>query len=100
MVTYPVRVPRDSYRGRNPQKRQKCSERNRIAQELEKYLNNAIAKDDSHIQQYCYGNIAIDTGLSVEMVREILFGVDCGHIGLTVIKNPSERNPSPHPSLE
>lgn len=92
MVTYPIRVPRDHYKGRNPRRLQKRSENNRIAQELENYLNRAIEKDDANMQKFIYGFIAVDTGYSEETVRNILFGVDCGHNGLTVIKNPSPQN--------
>jgi hypothetical protein len=92
MVRYPVRVPRDGYKGRDPKKRQKRSEKNRIAKELEDYLNRAIEKNDQNLQQYLYGYIAADTGFSEKIVRDILFGVDAGHNGLTVIKNPSHSN--------
>ena len=92
MVTYPIRVPRDGYRGNNTKKRQKSAEKNRIAKELEDYLNRAIEKDDANMQKYIYGFIAADTGYSEETVRNILFGVYCGHNGLTVIKNPSHQN--------
>jgi hypothetical protein len=86
MKVFPIHVPRHPYRGSNPSKRQKMMDYNRDADRLEKYLNDRIQADPSPIQQYIYGFIAPDVGLSVERVREILFGVDSGHNGLTVAK--------------
>jgi hypothetical protein len=60
---------------------------NRDADRLEKYPNDRIQADPSPIQQYIYGFIAPDVGLSLERVREILFGVDSGHNGLTAAKS-------------
>jgi hypothetical protein len=89
MVEYPIRVPRDGYRGSQPRRKAKQREANQIAEKLEKYLNDKIAADPSDRQTYIYGFIAGDLGLPTEVVRDILFGVDGGHNGLTVIKNKS-----------
>lgn len=84
---FPIHVPRSSYRGSKQSLREKASDYNRDAERLERYLNDRIEADPSPIQQYIYGFIAPDVGLSLERVREILFGVDCGHNGLTVAKS-------------
>jgi hypothetical protein len=51
-----------------------------------------IEADPSPIQQYIYGFIAPDVGMSLARVTEILFGVDCGHNGLTVAKSADAWN--------
>jgi hypothetical protein len=86
MKVFPIHVPRSPYRGSKQSLRQKAADYNRDAARLEKYLNDKIQADPSPIQQYIYGFIAPDVGLTLERVREILFGVDCGHNGLTVAK--------------
>lgn len=87
MKIYPISVPRKHYRGSKDSMRRKVAEYNQDAARLEKYLNEQIEADPSPIQQYIYGLIALDLGMSVERVTEILFGVDCGHTGLTVAKS-------------
>jgi hypothetical protein len=86
MKVFPIHVPRSRYRGGKPSLRQKASDYNRDAERLEKYLNDRIQASPSSVQQYIYGSIAPDVGLPLERVQEILFGVDCGHNGLTVAK--------------
>lgn len=87
MKIFPIQVPRQRYRGTKPSLRQKAAEYNRDAARLEKYLNDRIEADPAPIQQYIYGFIAPDVGMSLDRVRDILFGVDCGHNGLTVAKS-------------
>jgi len=91
MVSYPINVPRKHYGGAKPRLRQKASDYNRLARELEDYLNQRIAASDAETQTYLYPSIGRDTGIPLEIVRQILFGVDCGHNGLTVYKPPSGR---------
>jgi hypothetical protein len=86
MKVFPIHVPRSLYRGSKQSLRQKAADYNRDAAHLEKYLNDRIQASPSPIQQYIYGSIAPDVGLPLERVREILFGVDSGHNGLTVAK--------------
>ncbi len=89
MVEYPIKVPRDGYRGSQPRRKAKQCETNQIAEWLEKYLNDKIAADPTERQVYIYGFIASDLGLRTEVVRDILFGVDGGHNGLTVVRSKS-----------
>ncbi len=89
MVSYPIRVERKSYRGSDPKKQRKVAERNRIAAELEKYINSQIVKDGGGV--YLYGFIAHETGYDEKLVREICFSIDCGHNGFTV----AEPGPKP-----
>jgi hypothetical protein len=83
MVTYPVRVSRKSYRGSKETIRRKTNEHNRIARELEEYINQRIKEQEEETRVYYYYEIASETGYSKELVREILFSVDCGHHGFT-----------------
>ena len=87
MASYPVSVPRKHYRGSKVSLRRKAAEYNSVAQRLEEYVNRKVEEDsDSDCSRFMYGYIAADTGLSEETVRTVLFGVDCGHNGLTVWK--------------
>ncbi|HEX2207000.1 MAG TPA: hypothetical protein VHG93_04910 [Longimicrobium sp.] len=87
MKIYPISVPRKPYRGRNDSMRRKVAQYNDDAAVLEEYLNERIEADPAPVQEYLYGFIARDVGMSVARVTEILFGVDCGHNGLTVAKS-------------
>lgn len=86
MVTYPVRVPRDGYWGKDGRRRQKAARHNQVAEELEKYINEKIAADPSAQQTYYYHLIALDLNLPLDEVERILFSLDCGHNGFTVSK--------------
>jgi hypothetical protein len=86
MVSFPISVPRDGYRGNDRRRRQKQQQYNEVAKECEEYLNRTIAANPAETQVYYYAYIAGDLNLSVEDVRDVLFAVDCGHNGLTVSK--------------
>jgi hypothetical protein len=83
MVRYPITIERESYNGSNEKKRSKAAERNRIAAELEKYINDEIQRRGSGV--YLYGLIAHDTGYDEELVRQICFSIDGGQNGFTVV---------------
>ena len=88
MVAYPIRVPRKQYLGAKPSLRRKTAEHNELAKILEKHINDCVAERDDEIQVYIYGFIAADLGLRVDDVRAVLYGVDAGHNGLTIVKRP------------
>lgn len=87
MVKYPIHVKRSSYRGANRLKQEKASEHNRIAQDLEIYINGLLKKQTAAIQSYLYNEIASATDCSEELVRELCFSIDCGHNGFTAIRS-------------
>lgn len=91
MVIYPIYVPRRNYRGANPSKRQKTVERNLIAAKLEEHINARVLQQTSEYQIYLYHEIAHETGFDIEIVREICFGIDCGHNGFTVARHVTEK---------
>ncbi|ANA41726.1 hypothetical protein A2G06_16405 (plasmid) [Geobacter anodireducens] len=84
---YPINVPRRHYNGKEAKRRAKTAEFNRIAAELRVYLNRCIERRSDDIQVYYYNGIASETGNSVDVVRDILFPLECGHYGLTVAKS-------------
>jgi hypothetical protein len=86
MVTYPISVKRNGYRGSDPRKRAKANEENRIALELERHINKLVENQQLPIQNYMYHEIARATGHDVDLVRRICFSIDGGHHGFTVIK--------------
>ncbi|QJR30034.1 hypothetical protein [Limnobacter profundi] len=87
MVTYPIHVPRADYRGTDSRKKEKAANHNRIAAELETYINARLKAQTRPIQQYLYHQIASDTGHSVETIRELCFSIDGGHGGFTAFKS-------------
>ncbi len=88
---FPIRVPRKQYKGSKDSLRRKTVEHNQCAVRIERYLNDRIVADPNPIQTYTYEFIALDLDLTAEQVREILFGVDCGHNGLMVAKSSVKR---------
>lgn len=86
MVTYPISVKGNGYRGNDPRKRAKANEENRIALELERHINKLLENQQEPIQSYMYHDIASDTGHDIETVRRLCFSIDCGGNGFTVIK--------------
>lgn len=86
MVTFPIRVTRNRYAGSNPRKRAEATETNRIAAELEKYINNQLETQTEPTKTYLYHDIATATGYDVAIVRDLCFAIDCGHNGFTALK--------------
>lgn len=83
---YPVRVPRQTYAGRDSRRRQRVADHNRRCADLERYLNDRLAGEELGRVSYTYDEIARPVGLTTEEVSEALFPVDCGNNGLTVWK--------------
>lgn len=86
MVTHPIHVKRSNYRGADPKKRQKAADQNRIAAELESYINGLLRNQTAPIQVYLYYQIATATGYAESVVRDLCFVIDGGHNGFTAIK--------------
>ncbi|MDO8770463.1 MAG: hypothetical protein Q7K57_17520 [Burkholderiaceae bacterium] len=86
MVTHPIHVTRDGYRGSNPSKRAKANEINRIASELEQYINGLLAVQEQPIQMYIYHQIAQATNIPLAIVRKLCMAIDGGSNGFTAIK--------------
>jgi hypothetical protein len=86
MVTYPVHVQKKTYRGKKDKLKQEASEYNRLAGELESYINKKVAESDEYELIIIYDSIAASLHLPLDLVREILYSVDGGDNGITVRK--------------
>lgn len=86
MVAYPIHVKRSNYRGADQKKRSKAAEQNRIAAELENYINDLLQRQEDPIHSYLYHQISAATGYSEQTVRDLCFVIDGGHNGFTAIK--------------
>lgn len=92
MKSYPVSVPRDYYRGSNPARLRKMHNYNRVAARVESYINADLERQpDDTINQYMSGLVALELDESPDLVRDIIFGIDCGHNGVTIVKGDYER---------
>lgn len=85
-VVYPIKVPRNH--SANKRYREKNRRFNELADLLEKHLNVKIEQNPDNIQQYFYGAIAVELGIPEREIENVLYGVDGGGNGLTVVKDP------------
>lgn len=86
-VVYPVEVPLSLYRGRDPAKLEKAARYNALAEKLQTYINGEVDKSEHPSQIFSYSMIAAALGLDREDVEKVLYGVDAGGNGLTVLKD-------------
>lgn len=85
MKTYPVRVPRDLYSGRKDARRRKQTSFNDAAQAIEHYLNRAMEVEaPGDAREFLTADIARALHLDGELTNRIVFGIDCGHNGVTI----------------
>jgi CRISPR/Cas system type I-B associated protein Csh2 (Cas7 group RAMP superfamily) len=91
MVTYPVHVQREAYRGKEDKLKQEAIEYNRLAGELESYINKKVEESDEYELIIIYDSIAAKLHLPLDLVRKILYSVDGGDNGITV-RNPKVRS--------
>lgn len=83
MVQHPIYVPRQNYRGRDQKKLQKVIEHNRVAADMERKINDLLLQQPEPVRSYLWMEISELTGYSYETVRDLGFGIDCGHNGFT-----------------
>jgi hypothetical protein len=86
MVTYPIHIARNGYRGTDPRRRRKADEDNRIAAELERRINERLKAQKAPTEIYTYNEIARETGYPVEVVSRLCYSIDCGGNGFTGVK--------------
>lgn len=93
MKTYPVRVPRDLYSGRNDARRRKQATFNDAAGAIERYLNREMqAEPAGTAREFLTADLARKLHLDPELTDSVVFGIDCGHNGVTIRRggeNPS-----------
>jgi hypothetical protein len=86
MVTHPIYVRRESYRGANQKLRAKAAAHNRDAAQLENHVNELLQKQDEPIKVYLWHEIAQGVGLSYDTVAKLGYSIDGGSNGFTAIK--------------
>lgn len=86
MVTYPIRIVRDGYRGSDSKKRAKAQQRNELASRLEAHINEKLRNQSEPIHVYSYHEIASETGIDLETVRSLGYSVDAGSGGFTAYR--------------
>ncbi|KAF2988815.1 hypothetical protein OGR47_21210 (plasmid) [Methylocystis sp. MJC1] len=92
MKSYPVRVSFDPYRGANPNRLRKSADYNRVAARIEKFLNDQLANEpDDTVRQFFSRTIAADLREDEDLVQRVVFSIDCGHNGVTIVKGNFER---------
>lgn len=86
MVTYPISVRRDGYRGGDAAKRTKAARHNMNAQALEQAANDLLRAQQEPIRSYLWHELSKASGLDIDTVRRLGFSIDGGHNGYTAIK--------------
>jgi hypothetical protein len=86
MAVYPLEIPRDLYRGHDPARLRKAARFNALAERLEQHLNSLVEKSNDRSQVFNYGGIAIDLRIDRKEVENVLFGVEAGGNGITIVK--------------
>lgn len=83
MVSYPIHISRDAYRGRDPRKRQKAADHNRDVAKLERKINDMLREQKEPIKVYSWAATASETGMSYEFVQRVGYSIDGGSNGFT-----------------
>lgn len=86
MVTYPVHVRRNSYRGADPRKKAKALQENLDASILEATANRLIQAQARGIKSYLWMEISRESGLDYETVKRLGFSIDGGSNGFTATR--------------
>lgn len=83
MVTHPIRVRREYYRGRDKTKQARLSHYNSQAAELERYINDLLLKQEAPVEVYDFADIARRIGFPLDFVSEAGYSIDGGSNGFT-----------------
>jgi uncharacterized protein (DUF2344 family) len=83
MVSYPIHIARDSYRGNDARKKQKAADHNRDVAELQRKINEMLKEQTEPVKVYDWMTIARDTGFSYEFVKKVGYSIDGGSNGFT-----------------
>jgi hypothetical protein len=86
MVTYPVSVRRNSYRGGDRKKQMRAATENELAARIEKYVNDLLFAQEQPIAAYLFHDIASATGIDYDIVRRLGYSIDGGSNGFTSVK--------------
>jgi hypothetical protein len=77
------------YSGSNERQRQKVNEQNSLHLTIVDYINGLVANDPEELQQYFFGDIALDLGVSVDRVMDAI--KNGGVRGITVRVRQEDR---------
>lgn len=94
MKGYPVTVPGDSYRGRgkDPARARKRDNFNRVASLVEQHINSEMAAEpEDTIRVFLSHTIASAIGEDADLVQRVVFGIDAGGNGVTILKGNFDR---------
>ncbi|MBV4536874.1 hypothetical protein [Pseudomonas urmiensis] len=86
MVSYPIYVKRNTYRGRDARKQAKASSENRDASILEDTVNRLLKQQTQPIKTYLWSEISRESGLDFEIVKRLGYSIDCGSNGFTATR--------------
>lgn len=86
MVSYPIYVARNSYRGNDKKKRAKASQDNQDAARIEEACNRLIQNQTQPIQSYLWMEVSRESGVDYETVRRLGYSIDGGSNGFTASK--------------
>jgi len=89
MIDFPIRAHIKSYRGANPKKQADNVAHNLAAQRVARHLNMLVANDPAENQVHSFASMAIDLGVTVELVRSAIS--DGGYNGITLKVTPADR---------
>ena len=82
MATLPLEPHLKHYRGAKENLQRKYAEENRIRMKVAEHVNRLIANDPEPQQQYLFGFIAADLGVTKDQVRDAIS--DGGYNGITL----------------
>jgi hypothetical protein len=85
MPDFPLRIPRDTYWGKNLSRTRSAERFNALAEKLERHINSQVEASNDRVQIFYYGGIAIDLGIPESCVEKVLFGEGGGN-GITIVK--------------
>ena len=88
----PYRIPRTDYRGSNLKKREKLRDEDRLCALIEQELKKRYdAMKIGDVLVVISAELAHKIGRDPEMVRALIFRIDCGHNGVTFHKQREDR---------
>ena len=90
MKSYPIDIGFHPYGGRDPPKVAKQQEYNRLARRIETWLNDQLAVRPDGVYGFLNHEIARALGEDRDAVADVVFSIDCGHNGVTLIKRPGD----------
>jgi hypothetical protein len=77
MPNYPLKIPRDRYKGRDPGRKSLAHRNNELVDSIERYLNETVKNEQraGTQERYSYADIATDSGIDEDRIREMFEGI-------------------------